>query len=457
MRIAFLLHQFPALSETFILRQITGLIALGHDVRIYAEYAFEDGLGQPEIAKFDLLRRTTYIGAPSASGRYELPVWPFWGSVWPADTGERLPNRQRMWDCLPRAVKCLATHPRLTQEVLSSRRYGYQATSLSALYRLSALASEVQQFDVLHAHFGPVGKSFRFARRLWRAPLVVSFHGYDFSTWPLLEGPRAYAPLFDDSDLITVHSNYAEAKLRSLGCPSRLLRRLECGIDLNEFAYRDRHPDVDRPVRVLTVGRLVEKKGIDHSIRAVAQLISEGHDLRYEIVGDGPLRRPLARLAAELDIANHVVFAGPLINECVRDRMNKSDLFVLASITAANGDTEGTPVSLLEAQASGMPVVSTRHAGIPEIVLDNETGFLAPEGDPVALADALRRMLNNASSWAEMGRRGRAFVEQRHDITQLNRRLADLYQDAIARFALPSRSVRTNAPAAKPATAVVEK
>jgi len=434
MRIAFLLHQFPALSETFILRQITGLIDLGHDVRIYAEYPCESGGPLPDVRKYNLLRRTTYLGIPSDSGLYELPVWPIWGAAWPADTGERIPNSRRIIRSLPTVMKCLANHPRLTHEALSSSHYGYQAASLSALYRLSALASDDNQFDVLHAHFGPVGKSFRFARRLWRAPLVVSFHGYDFSTWPLREGTQAYAPLFDEADLITVHSDYADSKLRSLGCPTRLLRWLECGIDLNEFGFRERQPPVERPIRLLTVGRLVEKKGIAFSIRAVAQLIFEGCDLQYEIVGDGPLRAPLSRLAADLGVSSRITFSGAKDISFVRERMNESDLFILSSVTAADGDTEGTPVSLLEAQACGLPVVSTRHAGIPEIVRDNESGYLVPEGDEAALAAALRRMFDNGELWPKMGQSGRAFVGQRHDLSVLNRRLVQLYEEAVARY-----------------------
>jgi colanic acid/amylovoran biosynthesis glycosyltransferase len=430
MRIAILLHQFPALSETFILRQIAGLVAMGHDVRIYAEYACESGVQHPDVKKYDLLSRTTFLGVPSESGLCELPIQPVWGAVWPADTGERISNAYRLWRCLPKALKCLTHHPRLTHEVLSTHHYGYQAASLSALYRLSALAAEDTRFDVLHAHFGPVGRSFRFARRLWHAPLVVSFHGYDFSTWPLREGPQAYASLFQEADLITVHSDYADRKLRSLGCPPQLLRRLESGIDMDEFSFRVRHPPTDRAIRLLTVGRLVEKKGIEFSVRAVAQLLREGYDLQYEIVGDGPLCNQLTQLTTELGASGRITFTGGTDNRSVRDRMQASDLFLLASVTAADGDTEGAPVSLLEAQACGMPVVSTRHAGIPEIVVENESGYLVPERDVEALATALRRLVNNGHLWPEMGTCGRALIEERHNLSRLNQRLVHLYEEA---------------------------
>jgi colanic acid/amylovoran biosynthesis glycosyltransferase len=430
MRIAFLLHQFPALSETFILRQITGLIELGHDVRIFAEYPCENGASHPAVSAHNLLERTTYLDSPAESGRYELPAWPAWGVTWSPDTGERLSNARRLMRSVPKALTCFAANPRLTREVLTTRHYGYQAKSLSALYRLSALAEQEQSFDVLHAHFGPVGQSFRFARRLWGAPLVVSFHGYDFSTWPKREGTKAYCSLFQEVDLVTVHTDFAERRLRDLGCPARLLRRLECGIDLAEFTFRPRQAPADRPVRLLTVARIVEKKGIEFSIRAVAHLLREGYRLQYEVIGDGPLRESLMKLTGELGAQRAVTFVGARDGSYVRQQMGQSDLFVLASVTAADGDTEGAPVSLLEAQACGIPVVATRHAGIPEIVADGKSGLLAPERDVLALVGALRHVLDNPGLWPSMGRHGREYVERRHDLSSLNRQLVELYHEA---------------------------
>jgi colanic acid/amylovoran biosynthesis glycosyltransferase len=435
MRVAFLLYQFPALSETFILRQIVGLLDMGHDVHIYAERGCDEGLQHPEVIRHDLVRRTTYVRMPSESGQYEMSVWPPWGATWQLDTGARISNGRRLLRAVPTALRCFARYPRLTCEVLTVRHYDYQAASLSALYRLSALSREADNFDVLHAHFGPIGRSFRFARRLWGAPLVVSFHGYDFSTWPRRHGTKAYAAMFDEADTITVHTEYAERKLQTLGCPDDKLRRLECGIDIREFPFRVRRPPADRPIRILTVARLVEKKGVEYSIRAVAQLLGEGYDLHYEIIGDGPLRTQLMSLCNDLGVCDRIAFAGARNSDYVRDSMVNSDLFVLASHTSSDGDTEGAPVSLLEAQACGMPVVSTQHAGIPEIVADKLSGFLVAERDAAGLAGAIRRLISNYPSWPAMGAHGRAYVTERHDLTLLNRQLADIYTEAVARDA----------------------
>jgi colanic acid/amylovoran biosynthesis glycosyltransferase len=432
MRIAFLLHQFPALSETFILRQIAGMVELGHDVHIFAECRGDSGLTHPAVTKYDLLNRTTFVDAPSESVPYELPAWPPSGITWPPDTGIAVSNRRRLVRAAPVLTRVLCRQPRLTREVLSPQCYGYQARSLSALYRLSALASQRLQFDVLHAHFGPVGKNFRFARKLWRAPLVVSFHGYDFSTWPQREGPAAYRSLFDEVDLITVHTDYAHQHLLRLGCPENLLRRLACGIDLQEFGFRARSRPAQDRTQLLTVGRLVEKKGIEFSIKALCELVARGYHLNYEIIGDGPLRVPLMSLIQKRGAEDYITLSGARDTDYVRHRMQECDLFMLASVTAADGDTEGAPVSLLEAQACGMPVISTRHAGIPEIVENNVTGLLVPERDTSALRDAIAYMLDNDGLWSSIGSSGRTFVERHHDLELLNNRLVDLYKEAIA-------------------------
>ncbi|MEO7685210.1 MAG: glycosyltransferase [Gemmatimonadaceae bacterium] len=125
----------------------------------------------------------------------------------------------------------------------------------------------------------------------------------------------------------------------------------------------------------------VEKKGFEYSIRAVARVRDVGPGLRYDIVGDGPLHQQLENLIRELGVERKVFLHGSQTGEVVQRMMAEAHLFVLASVTAANGDQEGTPVSLLEAQASGLPVLSTWHSGIPEVVLHEQTGFLVAERD----------------------------------------------------------------------------
>jgi hypothetical protein len=160
-----------------------------------------------EVARHRLLERTTYIDAPPGTVDWELPVMPLTGRTWPPGSKASIPNAVRLARAVPKFIRCLAQAPRLTFQAVNPAEYGYQARSLSTLYRLARLCAERKPFDVVHAHFGPVANSFRFARQLWRAPFCASFHGYDFSTLPRRSGAGMYQKLFADADVVTVNRN----------------------------------------------------------------------------------------------------------------------------------------------------------------------------------------------------------------------------------------------------------
>lgn len=442
MRIAVFVGYFPLVSETFILRQITGLIDMGHEVDIYAESRVHEGVSvHSEVRDYDLLARTTFMDLPPAA-ESEMPAWPPWENTWIPGAESPIRNVKRLWQALPELSRCFLTAPLLTIDAIRPARYGYQARSLSALYRLSRLRASSARYDVLHAHFGPVGLSFRAARQLWRAPLIVSFHGYDYSAWPKRRGPGAYQRLFETADSITVNSQYARDRLVALGSSPSQIHHLNYGVNLSEFPFRSRERRFGDPVRVLSVGRLVEKKGFEYSIRAVARVRNVVPELRYDIVGDGPLRKQLENVIREVGVEREVFLHGSQTGEVVRRLMAEADLFILSSVTAATGDQEGTPVSLMEAQASGLPVLSTWHSGIPEVVLHEQSGFLVPERDTDALADRLRVLLDHPEMWPPFGLAGRMHMERRFDLERVNSQLFDLYATTAAAYRAASNSKR---------------
>jgi colanic acid/amylovoran biosynthesis glycosyltransferase len=154
--------------------------------------------------------------------------------------------------------------------------------------------------------------------------------------------------------------------------------------------------------------------------------------VHYDVIGDGPLRRELEALASSLGLAGDVRFLGAATNAVVQDAMRQADLFVLPSVTAANGDEEGTPTVLMEAAYRGMPVVATWHAGIPEVVADGESGMLVPERDVEALAAAIRAMLESRDQWPAMGAAGRRLVIERgHLLRDVAARLETLYLEVV--------------------------
>jgi colanic acid/amylovoran biosynthesis glycosyltransferase len=221
MRIALFIGRFPVVSETFILRQVTSLLDLGHEVDVFSDTGNEGGgATSPEIAKYRLLERTTYMNMPPETCPYEMPVWPLTDETWPPGSSTSISNARRALRALPIFLRCLVRAPRLTLQVVSPSAYGYQARSLSSLYRLKGVASDRQPYDVLHAHYGPVGNSYRFARDLCNAPFIVSYYGYDCWAVPRKEGPDVYRKLFEATDRVLVLADEMGRELQTLGCPA---------------------------------------------------------------------------------------------------------------------------------------------------------------------------------------------------------------------------------------------
>jgi len=433
LRIAMFVGQFPVVSETFILRQITGLIDLGHAVDIYADTRGLTTATHAEVEKYRLLERTTFMDMPEASAPWELSVWPLEGNTWVPGAAVPIANGQRYTDAQPALRRCLERVPALAEQALNVDESGHRARSLSALYRLDRLIARPGGYDVLHAHFGPIGDAFRFARELWQAPLVVSFHGYDFTTLPRVHGADMYRKLFDVADAVTVNSGFTRGRVKALGCPPSKLQLLPMGLDLAAFPFRTRMRTNNEPVRLLTVARLVEIKGHEFALRAVTKARLRYPEIHYDIVGDGPLRKKLEALVAELGLQNAVTLHGAREGAFVQQLMQSAHVAVLASVSI-EGDAEGQGLFLQEAQACGLPVVATQHGALPEGMLPGKSGFLVPERDADALARQLESLLDHPEKWAAMGSCGRAFVERRYAIHQLNERLVDLHRETTAAF-----------------------
>ena len=445
LRIAFFTGTFPVVSETFIIRQIAGLIDLGHQVDIYANWRPDaDVPMHPEVAEYKLLERVTYIDAPAETTEWEMPAFPVTERTWPPGSERSIPNWVRVARAVPKLCKSLIKAPGLTFEVLNRKEYGYQATSLSALHRLATLCSKKKPYDALHAHFGPVGKSFRFARKLWGAPLCVSFHGYDFSTVPRQEGLDTYHKLFSVADAVMANSDYTRSKLEALGCPPERLHKLPVGLDPAAYSFRERSLIPGQPIRILSIGRLVEIKGHEYAIQAVGRLRDSGLNVHFDIGGDGPLRPSLETLIHKLCLDDVVKLHGALSTTAVEALLEAADLFVLASVTV-EGDQEGQGLALQEAQAAGLPVVATRHGALPEGLLPDESGFLVPERDVDALTDRLKFLVAHPELWPMIGRKGRSFVEARYDLGKLSRQLVTIYEGMIEHYP-QSRNLSQQAP-----------
>lgn len=285
-----------------------------------------------------------------------------------------------------------------------------------------------EQVQMVHAHFGPDAVDLLNVPALRDLPMVCSFYGYDASS--LARDPawrRHYERLFAHGAAFIVEGSCMKGRLVALGCPEEKIRVIRIGVNPGRYRFQERKFD-NRPVRLLFCGRFVEKKGLLLALAAIRRLGLGAREIEFRIIGDGELKPQIYNYVHENRMDETVRFLGFLPHEKVIQEIETCDILFQPSVTAANGDSEGgAPTVLLEAQAAGVPIVSTRHADIPEIVLEGKSALLAREGDVDDIAAVLDAMLNERCHWNEMGAAGRAHVEQNHDIRKLSAQLEELY------------------------------
>lgn len=248
--------------------------------------------------------------------------------------------------------------------------------------------------QVLHIYFGHVAPQFLPLMKAWPHPVVVSFHGADAGGDTLL--PRFKATMQEVFHLATsvlCRSQGLAADVVALGCPPEKVGVQRTGIPLEQWPYRPRPAPEDGTWRLLQSCRFIAKKGLDTTLDAFAQVVRCHPRATLALVGDGPLRAELEQKVKSLGLAGHVSFPGFLKPKELREQVYAAHVFLHPSRTTADGDREGIPNAMLEAMASGLPVVATQHGGIPEAVTDQESGLLVPENDSAAMGDALSRLL----------------------------------------------------------------
>jgi colanic acid/amylovoran biosynthesis glycosyltransferase len=281
------------------------------------------------------------------------------------------------------------------------------------------LAERVQRagaIDVFHAQFGTTAGAAVALRRegLVTAPIVCSIHGQDANVTARY-AHDTFRSLHAELACLTVGTAFMREVVHELGVPREKTALWPQGVDTERpaGARRGPHPTCN----VLSVGRLVEFKGVDDSLRAVAAARAEVPDLRYTVIGDGPLRAQLEQLARDLGVADITTFAGALDHAAVLRAHSDADVFLQMGKTGADGSREGQGVAPCEAAVSGLPCVATRSGGLPEVIVDGGTGVLVDPGDVAAAAQALAALAADPDRRREMGDGGRRFVTERFSLS----------------------------------------
>ncbi|WP_320672291.1 glycosyltransferase [Patulibacter defluvii] len=406
MRVAYVVSRFPQISETFIVRELDEVAAAGVAIELFSLFGVPDGaVAHPRAAPWVArLHRGRPVRGLAALGWWGLrrPLR-LGGSLAAIAWGHRRSPRHLL-RALATAVLA-ADHARTMQRLGVARVHAHYAT-----------------YPALTAWL---------VRRLTGLPYGFTAHAHD------LYVDRSFLRRkVEDADLVVTISRFNQRLLRQVAPAARRIEVVHMGVDPTAYAFRPRTLPATGPVRLLCVASLQEYKG--HAV-LLAALDGRPELARIELdlVGDGPLRATLEADAAARGLAARVRFHGGQPEQRVRELLEAADGFVLPSVVARDGQMEGLPVALMEALAVGLPTVTTRLSGIPELVVDGETGLLAEPADPRALGDALARLLADPAAARTRAAAGRRHVEAAFDLRTVGATMAALVVDPDAPLAQP--------------------
>ncbi|MGC0858171.1 glycosyltransferase [Pantoea agglomerans] len=395
MKLTFFTMRFPVASETFVLNQVTHFIDAGYEVEIISVFPGDLVNRHAAFDEYGLAAKTHYL----------LPEEK-------VSIVDKLNQRIKL--VLPKVTK-----PSLLRS-LNVRRYGAQSSKL-LLPSIVANAKQTFTADVFLVHFGYAGALANKLRELGvlKGKQATVFHGADISRRHILEEHKLdYVNLFRQSELMLPISNLWKNKLIEMGCPPEKIHVTRMGIEPEKFNFQPRQA-FQTPLRIVSVARLTEKKGLDVAVKASAILKQRGGQFQYTIIGNGDQDEMMRNFIAREGMEDCVSMPGFKPQEEIRRALSEADIFLLPSKTAADGDMEGIPVALMEAMAVGLPVVSTFHSGIPELIENNVSGWLVEEDDPEALAETLLKLSHGEVDVAPVVAAARHKVE-----TEFNQHIA---------------------------------
>jgi colanic acid/amylovoran biosynthesis glycosyltransferase len=310
---------------------------------------------------------------------------------------------------------------------------GEEALFYRGEYKQLTRLLERRNPDLVHVYFGHTGVHLLPFIRTWRGRALVSFHGMDIM-------PREDEPGYLDRlrellqvlPMVLARSESLAARLVDLGCAPEKIRINRTGIPLDAYPFLQRTPPPDGAWHIVQASRLIEKKGLDNTLEAFAIFQKTHPAARLTIAGDGPLGDPLRQMADGLGIGPAVRFAGFQSQEELARLYASAHLFMHPSRMTAKQDQEGVPNSMLEAMATGLPVVATLHGGIPEAVEDGRDGLLTPENDSAALAAALERISGSPELFGQLGSNAAQSVRRKYEQAAAIRSLEGFYRELIA-------------------------
>ncbi|MDL0138594.1 glycosyltransferase family 4 protein [Halobacterium salinarum] len=391
-KLLYIVNEFPKLSESFVINELYELDKRGHEIII-----FSLSLPNEEIAHEEI---------------YELNLTIYYA-------------QRRSLQSLPDLISKHILNPTVLREAMFVDSPLYHANCLHLGSQISKIIESEGGVDLIHSHFAASNRlAAVYASAYHSIPCSVTAHAYEIFSTPNIQRLQRVC---SRSDHIVVPSEYNKRYLSE-----------ELGVD-TEMTVVPATTNVDKfepsdgcvSGRLLTVARLVEKKGYEYAINAVAELVERGYDVAYHIVGTGEREEALRSQVRERGIEDYVEFLGHVSDERLETELHEAEIFVLPCVIASDGDRDVAPVALKEAMATQTACVSTSISAIPELITDSHDGLLVEPNDSAAVADALSSLLDDPSRREEIASNGRETVENKFDISQSVDQLVDVFQSCI--------------------------
>ncbi|MGP1375250.1 MAG: glycosyltransferase [Almyronema sp.] len=409
MRLAYIVKRYPRYSETFIVNEILAHEAAGLDLHIFAlrppsDTHFQDKISQVRAAVTYLRKPSQGRCHPHLNSLNPTAASYFWAELQAA--AQTIPN---FWPKLAAATTERA----------------------SVVYQAAWLAQEIRQRQIthLHAHFGSVATSVaRLAAYFAEVPYSFTAHAKDIFHAGV-DRADLQRKLQDAAAVVTVSDYNVTYLQQQFGAAAQRLRRIYNGLDLAELTYQ---PPLRRSPCILSVCRLVEKKGLPFLVEACAWLRRWGCEFTCQIVGTGPMAAALRSQIEALQLSDLVELVGPLPQKEVFARLQRTAVFAAPYVIGADGNRDGLPTALLEAMALGTPCVATDVTGIPEIIRPEETGLLVAQRDALGLAQALQRLLRSPALGQRLAAQARQLIESEFDSSCNTAQLRSLFQPQFA-------------------------
>lgn len=392
MKIAYVLRIFPKLSESFIINEIVELLKRGHDIQIFSMEIPIENIKHEEIKENNIIGRTHYY------------------------------NFNQIFKV--NFIYLLKYFLSSVVQDICDLRISINILKLDLKLAYFATIMKNNNVELIHVHFATMGAIARKLSSILGLPYTLTAHAFDIYRNPNADELRK---TMNNAESVITISEYNKNHLQSeIGITNRI-EVIRCGIDLDRFNTRRRVKN-NAIIKILTVARLVEKKGIEYLIRAIPIVIKQTHDCDLTIVGSGSLNDYLHKLVYDLDLEGSIQFKGDVADFELMRYYEEADMFILPCIIAENGDLDGIPVSIMEAMAMKLPVVTTSVSGIPELVEDGISGILVPPKDEKAIADAIIKLHKDRQLGLEMGEKGKKIIEKKYNIVSESEKLIRIFE-----------------------------